>query len=177
MDAYDEVIEFAAIEVIISANGGIQSIKPLLDTLIRGAERITSKHSVLTGITMPDIADPKVPTISCVAEFLQEHKGHYWVSYGLQFDLNWLNHSILINSNSSYFATVGIKGICLLDASVQLMGRKLSLDDLLRVRRVLHRAGPDADLHCKALTYLMKQLGWKQVLANLKPFVPMEIDD
>lgn len=158
--AFDEVIDFALLEYEI---GSTQPPTVIFDSLIKGADEITPFHRELTGISVDDINNDKLPTISSVVNLIENRPYNTLLaSYSLQYDLNWINHSYQLAGGTGLKE---VKGICLLESVTEMIGHKVSLDKALGIQRETHRAIRDARLHYE----LFKGLDRKYI--NVRAFI------
>ncbi|MEZ8238651.1 MULTISPECIES: exonuclease domain-containing protein [Vibrio] len=141
--AYDEVVELSIIESSsLTAEGSV-----IFNSLISGAESLTLEAQAITGISIEDLNDNSLPTISDVIDTIAERPNStILVSYNLQFDLDFIHHSGMLTGDNR-MERMMIKGICLLQAVKTYSGKHVSLDDSLGIRRSTHRSLYDTKLH------------------------------
>lgn len=151
MRAFDEVIEFAAFSLDL---GKSIYFEPTLvfDGLISGATDIHWHHKQLTGIDIARLSKAEF-TISDVIKCISS-PDTILVSYGLQFDVDWIYHSAQLNSLAMPSA---LRGICLLKSVEDQIGYRCSLDRFLGTSRQVHRAREDALLHWNAITKIERK--------------------
>lgn len=153
MRAFDEVIEFAAIEVDVT--GGVQTApKVIFDSIIRGAIDIETEQTKLTGLNLEELNSDSSYTIGKVIDLFVTNQNAIFVSYGLQFDLDWIQHSAMLNQEE---AQLKLRGICLLEAVTKQIGHPIGMDQFLNITRDVHRALPDAKLHQLVLAKLNRE--------------------
>jgi DNA polymerase III epsilon subunit-like protein len=170
--AYDQVIDFSAICL---------NKKILINTMVSGAESILPDQESLTGINFPQYTAQSKDASADIIKLTAT--SNLWVSFGLQFDMNWINQTLEMNHGDHM---PNITGLCLLEIIRSILGHGLTLDraidrfvlnssqkinilvNNLTVSR--HRALFDAHLH-RLLFIALMNLDKDAVLAHTKIFV------
>lgn len=152
MRAFDEIIDFAAIQQDVT-DGVSRPPEVVFNSLIRGASDIDVVHSKLTGITLADLTESNSKTIDDVVNFLTFNENSIFASYNLQFDVDWIQHTALMNNLD---VQIKLRGICLMNAVTKMLGYQCGLDKFMNINRHAHRALPDAQLHRLVLQRLSK---------------------
>ncbi|EKO3607044.1 hypothetical protein M6C35_001952 [Vibrio metschnikovii] len=153
---YDEVIDFAGLLLNIDNDGHILSESWTFNSVVSGAIDILPSQTELTGLELNDISDPSLPNISDVRNALlgSDLDSRFIVcSYGLQFDLDWIYHSLRLNGTDT---PLTVTGLCLMECVGIKFGKRISLDKFFNNTRETHRAKEDVLLHKEVL---LKVLG------------------
>lgn len=163
MRAFDEVIDFAGLE--LRPNKSIAERPTVsLSGLVRGANEVHPDQQKLTGITADQVQKGSIAGIQEVVECISR-PNLILVSYGLQFDLDWIYHSAQLNGVSMQKE---YRGICLLESIEKKIGFRCALDSVVKTKRSLHRAEPDAWLHWEVANKMSRDD------IEIKRFVAME---
>ncbi|BCL74100.1 hypothetical protein TUMSATVNIG1_60840 (plasmid) [Vibrio nigripulchritudo] len=168
IQAFDQVVDFSAIE-----NG-----KTLRNSLVGCPERISEETMNLTGLNMNDFSEAS-PNIEETFDILFEDIAV--ASYGLQYDLNWINHTLRMYGKKELQS---MKGICLRELHTHITRHWVNLDDALKyfyprydpeIHRPVHRSMRDAILHYKLYQKMTAHLQEFSLTDSVKEFIPGEI--
>jgi len=175
--AYDQVIDIS----VLNNRGDV-----IISSLVSGSEGITDEIHNLTGLTVSQVNSmgDKLSKLTNTAQLSK--RDTLLVSYGLQFDINWINHTLMFEDLN----LGNIRGICLLEVVTRLKGYKVSLDSAFEefipekgneLRNITqetgskrHRSLFDSKMHYKLYESLASKYP-NDVRSCLRDFTPLDI--